>query len=188
MDNLLWIAAMSVKIGFKLCLSVMLFNICSVFAANTTLFGNSESVILSPGNITLEAKLDTGAESASLDATQIEEFEKDDQKWVSFKVPLRQAGKVVLIPIELPLEKYTYIKSRTGEMGDQKLTTFKRPTVKMFVCLGSEEKQVLVNLANRSHFTYSMILGRTTIMQFNGVVDPKLRNTQKPNCEKNAES
>ncbi|MFD1380179.1 putative ATP-dependent zinc protease [Fodinicurvata halophila] len=48
------------------------------------LFGYVEPIVLVEGNIRMQARLDTGAETTSLHATNIETFEKDDEEWVRF--------------------------------------------------------------------------------------------------------
>ena len=55
-------------------------------AAEKIVMGWIEKVRLYPGNFVVDAKLDTGAEYCSLDATNITKFNRDGQEWVRFEV------------------------------------------------------------------------------------------------------
>ena len=45
-----------------------------------------ENVSIFPGNFKIKAKLDTGARNSSLNARNMEEFYRDGDKWVRFKL------------------------------------------------------------------------------------------------------
>ena len=57
-------------------------------------------------------------------------------------------------------------------VGERKKYTVKRPMVLLLMQLGSEQKMIEVNLANREHFIYPLLLGRTAIISFNVMIDP----------------
>lgn len=56
------------------------------------LVGAVERVHLSPPDAVFEARIDTGAESSSLDARDIREFERDGSTWVRFLLVDRDTG------------------------------------------------------------------------------------------------
>lgn len=136
--------------------------------------GIVETVRLDPGNITLEAKIDTGADNSSLDARDIEFFSRNSEKWVRFKVPLRDGPKTM----ELPFVRMTKTK-RAGAPSAE------RPVVRMTVCLGTLAVPANVNLTDRAGLDYRMLIGRS-ILAGRTLVDPRHKNLTEPRCEEPA--
>ena len=50
--------------------------------------GFVEWVVMGETGIRLKARLDTGAKTSSLHAVNVEPFEKDNEEWVRFQLPL----------------------------------------------------------------------------------------------------
>lgn len=156
-----------------------LFIVCTFFMgsamANTTpiTYGYIEKVTLIDQDLTLSAKLDTGAKSASLNATHIKEIVKHGKSYLSFVVPSKQGDK----HFECEYIGKIHIKNRAEERHALKLlrVSVKRPVVLMPVKLGTQTKIIRVNLTNRKHFIYPMLLGREAILAFNGVINPSKR-------------
>lgn len=155
----------------RLLVIAWVFSVClfPVVTSATTNFGYVERVLIQPGNLSLKAKLDTGAVLASIDAVHVKTFKKKNDIWVRFEVP-RDEGNVVL---ERRLERYVKIKARTGE---KMLGLFKRHSrravVLLKVTLGNQTKSLEVNLANRTQFNYPLLLGREALIAFSALVDP----------------
>jgi len=101
--------------------------------------------------LSFPVKLDTGADVSSMHATDIETFVKDDKKWVSFTYTNTSNIKKTLTKEVIDEMR---IKGRVGEKSNVRLV------VNMQVTLGSIEKEIAVNLRDRSRFKYSMILGK----------------------------
>ncbi|WP_036829318.1 ATP-dependent zinc protease, partial [Photobacterium sanctipauli] len=97
------------------------------------------------------AKLDTGADVSSMHATDIETFDKDGKKWVSFTYKNAQGNEQAFTREVIDEMR---IRARAGEEPQVRLV------VSMRVKLGNIEKDVAVNLRDRSRFEYSMILGQ----------------------------
>ncbi|MBS0359215.1 MAG: ATP-dependent zinc protease [Proteobacteria bacterium] len=145
-------------------------------------FGQVEHVLLLPENLKLVGKMDTGAKTSSLDAIDITEFERNGETWVRFTVPLENPRKGVVF--ERKLEGYTHIKRRKPlYLNIKKEAPMKRPVVKIMLCIGNEKYEEKFNLANRSDFLYPVLIGRSTIAHFNGVVDPQEKFITHLNCE-----
>ncbi len=136
------------------------------------LVGWIEKVKLSPSNITLEAKLDTGADNCSLNAQDIKKFKRKGQTWVKFKIKNREKKEKT---IELPVIKQTRIKRVKGKSQV-------RPVVRLGLCLGSKYSEVDVNLADRSNFAYPLLVGRS-FLSAHVVLDPSRTYTTEPNCK-----
>ena len=138
-------------------------------------FGYIEKATLSDKDLTLSAKLDTGAKSASLNATHITEIEVDGKPYMSFIVPSREGD----IAFQCEYVGKVNIKVRSGEAHANPLllTSIKRPVVLMPIKLGDQEHTIRVNLTNRKRFIYPLLLGREAIIAFNGIIDPALKYT-----------
>ena len=115
--------------------------------------GLVENVYLFPESINFHAKLDTGAKTSSLHATNIKILNESGKSVVQFTVTTRDKRKVIL---KRPLVRISTIKRHINK--DQS-----RPVVKLLVCIGHVQKQVEVNLVNRSRFVYQMLVGRNLL-------------------------
>lgn len=138
----------------------------TVASTNKTVFGYVEKVTLIEKNVTLSAKLDTGAKSASLSAIHIEEIEEHGKTFLLFTVPTKNGN----FHYKAEYAGRVRIKSRAGEV--KHVTSLRRPMVKVKIRLGDKERDVIFNLTNRKRFNYPVLLGRDAIIAFNGVVDP----------------
>lgn len=144
--------------------------------SNLETYGYIEKATLVDNDLTVSAKLDTGAKSASLNALNIKEVSKNGKLYLSFVVPSRQGDKF----FECEYIGKVNIKNRAEENHTYKLLrkSVLRPVVLMKVRLGSKVRTIRVNLTNRKHFIYPMLLGREAILAFDGIVDPNLKYTR----------
>ena len=136
------------------------------------IIGWIETVQILPENLSLPAKIDTGADHSSLNAINQEEFRKGKEKWIRFSIPLENDRAVRL---ERPILRKARIKRKGA-------TSLKRPVVLFDLCVGTlYKKDVPVNLANRSRFKYPMLIGRS-FLKGSALVDSALTLTQQPSC------
>ncbi|MDF1677748.1 MAG: RimK/LysX family protein [Legionellaceae bacterium] len=133
-------------------------------------YGYLERATLPDKQLTLKAKLDTGAKSASLYAKRIRPIEINGKLFLKFVVPTK-SGEV---PFTCAHMGDVSIKARSGEIAGVRIKNpfIKRPVVMMPVQLGHETRTIRVNLANRKRFTYPLLLGREALVAFDGVIDP----------------
>ncbi len=152
-----------------------------MIAENQPILGRYELVkIEGVGKKPIKAKLDTGAYTASLNAVDIEYFKKDGAEWVRF-TPVIDDEKLKIM--ERPLVKISKIKSRVEEQDDQDdMVASKRPVVEMKVCLAGQWESIEVNLTNRGHFNYPLLLGAKALRQYRALVDAGRRYTADPDC------
>lgn len=115
----------------------------------------------------LEAKLDTGADSSSLHATDIELFERDDQNWVGFTT----AGQ----RLEQPIARRVRIKQKGGQPAQE------RWVVRLDLCVGQVFIPADFSLVDRSDFSTPVLLGRDALQHL-GSVDPERKFTAEPAC------
>lgn len=114
------------------------------------------TIILDSQQLSIQAKIDSGADHSSIHASKIKRFEKNNESWVKFTT-------VNEFVIEAPIYREAQIKT--------KLVGFNyRPVILMDVCLGGVERKIEVNLINRAHFTKPVLIGRSALSGF--VIDP----------------
>jgi hypothetical protein len=140
-------------------------------------YGFIEKATILEKNLTLSAKLDTGAKSASLNATHITEVQVNGKPYLNFIVPSKEGD----VSFQCEYIGEVKIKARAGEAKASALLrkSIHRPVVLMRIKLGNEERLIRVNLTNRKRFIYPLLLGREAIVAFNGVIDPQLKYTFK---------
>jgi hypothetical protein len=150
--------------------------------ANTpTLYGRYEYIELPQVGQTLKAKMDTGAVTASLSARDIEQFQRDGQDWVRFRLATASADDTLF---EKPLVRISEIKSRAEEQGSASSPAVaKRPVVDMQLCLGKQLRTVEVNLTDRSRFNYPLLIGTSALREFDVAINPAQRYiASQPQC------
>ena len=142
-------------------------------------YGFIEKATLVDKDLVLSAKLDTGAKSASLNAKNILVTIVNNKTYLSFIVPSKEGD----ISFQCEYVGDVNIKVRAGEAQPNPLLRKKsitRPVVLMRMKLGIQERTIRVNLTNRKRFIYPLLLGREAILAFNGLIDPSLKYTLKP--------
>ncbi|MGE0485263.1 MAG: ATP-dependent zinc protease [Gammaproteobacteria bacterium] len=150
--------------------------------AKPRVLGWLEWAWLEPDHIRLKAKLDTGARTSSIDADEIELFERDGEQWVRFRVPLSERPDDSTydkdVHYELPLAGRKKIK-------DHVLEPARRYVVEMELCIGGRMFTTPMTLADRSRFNYPLLLGRAAL-QGRMMVDPAQKYTADRSCPKPA--
>ncbi len=132
-----------------------------------------EKVKIYPSAIVFKAKLDSGAKTSSVNAIDIEEFERDGEEWVRFTIKNREDEEETL---EREIVRHVRIKEHDG-------STQRRAVVELGICMGRLYKEVEVNLVDRSHFTTDMLIGRS-FMSDDVLVDPSTTYTHTPQCDR----
>lgn len=140
-----------------------------------TIYGYVENANIQPDDITLSAKLDTGAQTASLNAINIKEYSKDEQSWVSFDLPITETK---LVHFEKRLARTAKIKQNLIGNDPQNSKSIARPVIMMDVCIKQQCKTIEVNLTDRSNFDYPLLLGRNALVHFDAIVDPEHKYIQ----------
>jgi hypothetical protein len=142
------------------------------------IYGHDEMVILPQlGNMSLHAKLDTGAKTASLNALDLKIFTKNKEKWVRFQV---ESGKKYY---EFPIKRMSRIKKRSGEIDSPNdETSAERPVIELEICMGDQKKKLEVNLTDRAHFTFPILIGKIGLTKLKAIVDPSASKLSTPIC------
>lgn len=131
------------------------------------LVGQLEQVWLPNLGLALPARIDTGAETASLDARNIELFERNGRRWVRFEIMHPETGEP--LPMERRLKRMvTIVQSNSAEAE-------RRPVIKLGITIGHISQTAEFTLTNRSHLDYQLLIGRN-ILQDVIIVDVSKKN------------
>ncbi len=130
-----------------------------------------EKARIFPGNLVMNAKLDTGAESASIHAENVKRFERDGEHWVKFIV-IDDTGTQKTLTRKI--HRIVQIKRHNAEPA-------KRPVVLMDICIGNIRKTAEVNLADRENYEYSLLIGRMFLAN-NFIIDPSSKHLLQSKC------
>lgn len=124
------------------------------------------------GDFLIHAKIDSGADNSSINLVNPEYYEKDDERWVRFKITNREGQTKTF---DNRIVKTTSIKTKDG--GRQK-----RDVIELSLCLGNIQKTVKVSLVDRSHFKYQLLVGRSYLSP-DFLIDPSHKYLVKSRCD-----
>jgi len=125
-------------------------------AAEKQWVGQLEKVWMPSLNLALNARIDTGAETASLDARNIELFERNGKRWVRFEIEHPQKGEPA-IPLERKLSRMVSIVQSNSSESER------RPVIRLGITIGSVNQTAEFTLSNRSHLDYQVLVGRNIL-------------------------
>ncbi|SFR12159.1 ATP-dependent zinc protease family protein [Poseidonocella sedimentorum] len=106
----------------------------------------------------LKVKIDTGARTSALHATDIQQFERDGAPWVSF---MADSGHGLCDrPLEAPIHAERAIKNTSGAPED-------RFVIRTHLRMGARLWIIDVSLSDRTNMLFPMIVGRTALRRHN---------------------
>jgi hypothetical protein len=137
------------------------------------ILGWVERVYLTDPGFTLKAKLDSGAETSSLDARIIKKFRQHGKRWVRFALTDPNTG-----------DEQVLVRERVRTIGvvQHEGTNQVRPTVMMQVCIADRLLDIEVSLVDRSEFSYRLLLGRRALRSF-ALIDTGNTYLSQPQCK-----
>jgi len=137
------------------------------------ILGWIENAFLPDPGLALKAKLDTGAETSSLDARVLKKFRKAGKRWIRFAVTDRDSG-----------EEFVMVRERVRTIGvvqhDGSRQT--RPVVMLEICIAGQLLKTEVSLIDRSEFNYALLLGRSALATF-ALIDAGSTFLSQPDCD-----
>jgi hypothetical protein len=136
-------------------------NVGNVRAAEKQVIGWIERIAITSEGIIMEAKVDTGADYSSVHADDVRYFGREGVCWVEFVLRDRDGKQHVM---QRPLIRMSRIKKKTTGFQE-------RPVVEIEICVGERRQLAQVNLAQRGHFRYPLLLGRN-FLGTHYLVDP----------------
>ncbi|MGY0616429.1 putative ATP-dependent zinc protease [Vibrio sp. FJH11] len=120
--------------------------------------GSIEKVTIDSIKQSFDARVDTGADTSSLNAIDIKEFERNGKNWVRFHLADNtKSEEEKSIWIEAPVLRYVKIRQSANEELDR------RAVVELWVKVGKIHEKAQFTLADRSHMNHPILLGREFI-------------------------
>lgn len=143
----------------------------TIKSASDTLLviGQAEYISFPSDNIRLKARIDTGATTSSIHATEIKEFERDGKKWVRFTLHRASGEKVEL---QKAVVRIIEVKRHGAERQ-------RRPVVSLNAVMGPIKKVSQFSLTDRSQFEFPVLIGRS-FLKATALVDVNQEYTLSP--------
>ncbi len=135
---------------------------------NITILGGLEYVYLDPPGINISARIDTGAQTSSLNALDMVEFERDGKPYIKFNI--------IHPETEEKMEIVRRVRGHT-KIKKHKTESQRRPIVRLRVKLGDIDEHISFTLVNRSKFNQQVLIGRNLLRDL-AVVDVGKQFTQ----------
>ena len=124
--------------------------------AGKEIIGAIEWLYMDPPGRHFRARVDTGAETSSLSASDLVEFERDGDDWVRFTFQHESADESV--EFELPVKGTVLIRQVSSA------SPTRRYVVELDIRLGEQLQTTEFTLTDRSNMTYPILLGRAFLM------------------------
>lgn len=117
--------------------------------------GEREKVLFNGLDVVMSARIDTGATTASLDARDIQIFERNGEEWVRFTVYNPQTRTPV--EVERKRARRVHIVQANSEEPER------RPVVEMRITVGKITQNAEFTLADRSSMEFPVLIGRNIL-------------------------
>lgn len=137
-----------------------------VLFAKKTIVGWEEWVSLPDiGLPMIKAKVDTGAQTSCLHATNIKIIKRGDKRFVKFRINPIHKNKRVIVRCIAPLVDRRYVSDSGGHRE-------KRYVIETMMVIGKKRHIVELTLTNRKTMAFRMLIGRQAMSVARLVVDP----------------
>lgn len=143
----------------------------AVSSSDKKVIGAVEDVLVRPPGIILPARIDTGAATSSLDARNLQRFERDGKPWVRFEVQMPESGQKA--QLERPIVRQVRIVQAGRAEGER------RPVVELQITLGGMVQTAQFTLSSRTHLEYPLLIGRNVLRDVM-VVDVGRKRSVRP--------
>ncbi len=137
--------------------------------AGKVILGQEEWVWFDELQTNFKSRVDTGATTSSLNATEIVKFERDGRDWVKFNLSHKDDNAV--FPIEAPVVRTIKIRQTNA------VEALRRYVVSLPIELGDIKTETEFTLADRSRMIFPILLGRTFLKDI-AIVDVAQEYTQ----------
>jgi hypothetical protein len=132
--------------------------------------GEVEKFFLTAAETVYDARIDSGAETSSIDARNIVKFERDGSNWVRFDVPVpgdkkagnkevgdKEPGSEELLTLEKEVSRRVKILQASAEDFER------RVVVELQFVIGNHTQVAEFTLTDRSHLTHQVLIGRNVL-------------------------
>lgn len=137
-----------------------------VIFAKKTIIGWEEWLSLPELGIpVIKAKVDTGAQTSSLHATNIKVVRRGEKRFVRFRINPIHKNKKVIVKCIAPLVDRRYVVDSGGHRE-------KRYVISTELVIGKRREEIEITLTNRKTMAFRMLLGRQAMDVAKLMVDP----------------
>ncbi|SFR77108.1 Uncharacterized conserved protein [Marinobacter daqiaonensis] len=119
--------------------------------------GEVEKAFLIGPNIVYDARIDSGAETSSMDARDVRRFERDGKEWVRFEIPVPGSETEQTVTLERQVVRNVRIIQANQEDYER------RAVVELQFRIGDHQQKAEFTLSDRDHLTYSLLIGRNIL-------------------------
>lgn len=117
--------------------------------------GEKENVLFPNLDLVLRARIDTGATTSSLDARDVQLFERNGEEWVRFNILNPQTGEFM----ELERRRVRRVLITQANVEEPE----RRPVIELRVTLGNITQVAEFTLSDRSHLEFPVLIGRNIL-------------------------
>ncbi len=132
-----------------------------------TIIGAVENVLIEDLDAVFQARIDTGATTSSIDARDVQPFERDGERWIRFQI--QRPGEQEPVVLERPRSRRVRIVQAAVEEAE------KRPVVELRIRIGAATQIAEFTLSERSNLQFPVLIGRN-ILRDMMIVDVSLKN------------
>lgn len=120
------------------------------------IIGAIEWLYMDPPGRHFRARVDSGADTSSLSASDLVEFERDGDDWVRFMFEHESADDSV--QFELPVKRTVLVRQVSSDEAERRFV------VELDIRLGDQLQTTEFTLTDRGRMTYPILLGRAFLM------------------------
>lgn len=121
------------------------------------MLGSLEKIFIDIVKTYFVARVDTGATTSSINAIDMQKFERNGKRWVKFHVSNDETANEDRKWVEAPIVRHVKIRqSTTNELE-------RRPVIELWVKIGSVHEKTQFTLTDRRQMDYPILLGREFI-------------------------
>jgi hypothetical protein len=119
--------------------------------------GEKEKFYLAGPGLVYTARIDSGAETSSIHARNVQRFERDGSNWVRFEIPVPGAESEEWIPMEKEISRRVRIVQASADESER------RVVVELQFAIGDHQQVAEFTLADRENLTYEVLIGRNVL-------------------------
>ncbi len=116
------------------------------------ILGEQEWVFIPSIKETTKARVDTGATTSSISVSNMVKFERDGKEWVKFVI---EHDDIKSEELSYPVDRWVKIVQSSSEESER------RPVITAWIEIGGLKEKTQFTLADRSHLTFPVLLGRS---------------------------
>lgn len=117
--------------------------------------GALEEIWLSALEVPVKARIDTGVQTSSLNARNIESFERDGKPWVRFEIVDPRTDE--------PVQVERKLRRTIGFVQNEGSEPKRRPVVRMGIVIGDIREKAEFTLVERKREEYQALIGRSVL-------------------------